>query len=431
METNSSNSKGYNDFQKQVNRCMKYTNLNSKIDSVKKNRFIKLFSNSHEQYMFLLLRVMNAYAFFVQMNESLLYSNNEFRISILNYIFDPSFFAQFYPSFSYNFSQNSNEMNIPTEIPNENDIDLISIDVEDEMLEIKQAYSPFDSSILLNHFFDLHFSCIDKNIFFIAYFSYISNQIVPEDNYKEYSIYSQMNNNYVPYPGRYVKYIPIDEKLLTFIDNVLTTSYPTQQIIQNQINVFFTKNQYWSTQRRSIFHNYLQNWGIKKILQIKAYTKCTVHFSTTFYEWRMSSENQNSSIVKLDENQMALQINHFMPQSIETLQMNFANNDTNCLDIGFFSPNSRTKKTNYTLIKKYICYFTMNNANVLDNLALDFVNIVLKQNFSHKNTVIYGDYDKYNKWINLFNPTVICNTGLIAFYPYPLPIQTIGLINLS
>jgi len=84
---------------------------------------------------------------------------------------------------------------------------------------------------------------------------------------------------------------------------------------------------------------------------------------------------------------------------------------------------------NRALIKKYICYFTMNNADVLDNLALDYVNSLLLQTFSRKNTVFCGDYDKYYKWINLFSPAEIRSTGLIGFYSYFIPIQTVSLLN--
>lgn len=70
----------------------------------------------------------------------------------------------------------------------------------------------------------------------------------------------------------------------------------------------------------------------------------------------------------------------------------------------------------------------MNKRSVLDNLALDFVNSILHFNFSHKNTIIFGDYDKFIKWTNMFNSASIAYTNLIAFYPSLTPIQTINLI---
>ncbi len=116
-------------------------------------------------------------------------------------------------------------------------------------------------------------------------------------------------------------------------------------------------------------------------------------------------------------------------QSQQNFESNIGSDDNNCLDFGLFPLKRKSQKHNCALIKKYICYFTMNNADVLDNLAPDYVNSLLLQAFSRKNTVFCGDYDKYYKWINLFSPAAIRSTGLIEFYPYLIPIQTVSLFN--
>lgn len=201
---------------------------------------------------------------------------------------------------------------------------------------------------------------------------------------------------------------------------------PSNHTPNIQNNFLNLKNQYWSTQRKTTFHNYLKNWGVKEIFQIKSYPKCTLHFNKIFYEW---SVNNPSILTKLDKEQMSLEAIHFLQYDSLSRELSFNNDEKTCLDFGFFSPKEKKRKPNYPLIKKYICYFTMNNTNVLDNLALDFVNSTIKQTFSRKNTVICGDYDKYYKWVSIFNPILLRSTGLIEFYPYSLPIQTINLIN--
>ncbi len=66
MDTNNSGNPRDDDFLQKMMRYTKYSNLNSKINSVQMNRFRLLFSSANEKYIFLLLRIMNAYSVYVQ-----------------------------------------------------------------------------------------------------------------------------------------------------------------------------------------------------------------------------------------------------------------------------------------------------------------------------------------------------------------------------
>lgn len=416
------------DFSKEVARYYKYVNLNSKLNLKQNNRFIKLFSNGKEHYMFLLLRIMNIYSLSVQKNEQLLNSNRDFANNILNYIFDPIFFSQHNFTFYQDPFQLQNNTETPDEVLVENDIDSVNfsanIDQEPEL-----APSPFDSTLYLKNFFDIHFTRIGDDVFFNVFYSYNENHIVIEDNANEYATYLSNCNSplYTPYFGKYKESVIINDNFKTFIDNVFTANTPTPLIAQNQLQIFYSKNLYWTKQKRQIFHNYINNFGIQRIPQTDLFTNCLINFNMQFYEWSVD-EDKNFKNIKLVHSQFSNEVMHFLQNDSVSYNMTYANDEKHCLSIGFQSSKGKYKKPNLPLIRKYIYYFTMNKRSVLDNLALDFVNSILHFNFSHKNTIIYGDYDKFYKWTNMFNSASIVYTNLIAFYPSLTPIQTVNLI---
>lgn len=414
------------DFQKEIATYMKYVNLNSPINTKQKNRFIKLFLNGKEQYMFLLLRIMNIYSISVRNNEQLLYSNPDFAKNILNYIFDPTFYSQY--SFNQADFQILNDSEISEDVANQDDLDLLNISVRTEQ-ENAPLSSPFDNYIFLKNFFDIHFYRLGDNIYFNAYYSYHDNHIIIEDNVKEYSMYLNNCNNssFIPYFGKYRISVVIDDRFKQFIDQVFTSSTPNPQIFQSPI--FYSKNQYWTMQKRQTLHNYINNFGIQIIFQKKSFSNCLINFNNHFYEW-ICNDEEKTGIFKLDNLQFSMQVMHFLQNDSETLKASYANDTKHCLSVRFL-PAKSDHKTKPSIIKEYIKYFTMNSKSVLDNLALDFVNSILCFKFSHKNSIIYGDYDKFYKWVNLFSPGNIVFTNLIAFYPSLMPTQIINLIYKS
>lgn len=295
MDTNSSGKKGNEDFKKQVMRQMKYSNLNSKINVTQINRFKKLFSNEKEPYMFLLLRIMNAFSLYVYTNEQLYNWDNGFRSFILSYIFDPIFILDI----TQNTTQGNYIDNICYSFEEEDENDIELVDNEEKHLpEEKISNYTYDKISFLSDFFDLHFDRLGDSIYFKIFYSFSNNVFFSEDNYKEYSTFliSKGTPNYVPYSGKYFKLVCIDEKFKNFIDHIFNSNIPSNYTFNIQKSFLNFKNQYWTSQRKKIFFNYLHNLRVEAVFQYDSYQKCTVHFNKIFYEWSVDNLSKETLI---------------------------------------------------------------------------------------------------------------------------------------
>lgn len=167
MGTNSTGKNENENFNKPIMRYMKYTNLNSDIKTKQINRFKKLFSNDNEPYMFLLLRIMNAFSLYVYTNEQLYSQDNEFRNFILSYIFNHIFILEI----NQNTTQGNYVNDICYSLEEEDDIELENNE-EEHLPEEKKSNYTYDKITFLRDFFDLHFHRLGDSIYFKIFYSF-------------------------------------------------------------------------------------------------------------------------------------------------------------------------------------------------------------------------------------------------------------------
>lgn len=69
-------------------------------------------------------------------------------------------------------------------------------------------------------------------------------------------------------------------------------------------------------------------------------------------------------------------------------------------------------KANIDNAIKHLFFFTIGDKNTFDNLAKDLISLATHPGFKQRNTIVKGDLDKLDKWLNLIN----------SISPYILPI---------
>lgn len=145
----------------------------------------------------------------------------------------------------------------------------------------------------------------------------------------------------------------------------------------------------------------------------KDYTKCNVRYLPRYgagYVWDINADFPINYEPKDDLSKQIVYKDSTNGASILN-----STDKTYCLNVCFCKP-KKSKKPNQNLIKDYLRYFTMNSSNVLDALALDYVNSILCWDFHHKNTLVLGDKDKLKKWLDLFCSLQMAGANLIMFY---------------
>ena len=403
----------YNDneeFLKALKKTMKYTNITIDLQQKQYNRFLKLFGNGKECNMLLLLRILDAYVMHVHFNS---FRHNPTIVQ--NYIFDKTFWENAVKLLCSNLSQYDIEPTRPeddVEIIMENYDDNAEIVISNSVQnydvyseQIKGGYESYslggnyqqlpqqERLLFLRQFFDLHFYSLECKVFYNCPVIYGKNAVI----FDELELLSnRIWCNTIP--------VEIDEKIYEFINYYMST------IPKN----FCVEIGYWTHNREQLFKNYLSNFNLFEIFQYKKYAKCFVRYQYQYgagYEWDI---NSNCPKNVEPENDLIRQ-EGFREGNNGVAIMNSINEEY-CLNVGFIKPKSKTKKPNKALIKAYISYFTMNNPKVLDELSLDFVNSIMCWEFSQKNTIVTGDYDKIYKWLDMFNVFSLMNTGLICFF---------------
>lgn len=146
-----------------------------------------------------------------------------------------------------------------------------------------------------------------------------------------------------------------------------------------------------------------------EIFQNNIYQKCLVILNDDDYYWTNTDDCIN---VELPNDPFITKIFH-IGQQFES-QRKVMDYDC-CFGIQITSNITvRSKKHYFRLIREYLRHFTMDEISVLDSLALYFVNAILDMKYYHKNTLVCGDIDKFNHWIDLFCPSnLIRNISLM------------------
>lgn len=338
----------YSEYEKDFFREEKNKVLNDKLEQEQEGRFSTLFGGTKGSSIFLLLRIMDYYTIFVSRHMDIYTNSEEFRKYVKAQIFDPEFIKKV-------LSRSSQAPDVS---------------------ELKK----------LRNFFDAHFYRQNNTaIFYKCFYHFNQQNQIQFDEIFDYETLSSLNTTTqsIYYTG-----ICIDDNFLNYIDSIIPSN--------NLLNTFQTDRAH------TILRNYIGNMHLCVFFQYNHYEVCYIRYGNEYgsaYEWSIESDG-----VKLLEtnNNMAREMDYVNIVRNGFINNNLFNKKIYCLNVHFLTPKPKSKKPNKDLIKAYLSYFTMNNPDVLDALALDFVNSVLCKNYKHKNTLVTGDYDKFHKWHSLF-----------------------------
>lgn len=415
------------DSEEKILRGIKYVRLNHQLEQKQYNRFQKLFGNGKECHALLILRILDAYTMFVSPNPNL-YCMESLYNFVNNFIFDKEFWKNAVELLPYNTMEFDIE---PTKA--ENDIEEIikseSIEVINEsnteniegcsngsnnesndelnaenIIYYSNNFNDNDkivtqaqnSLLTFKNFFDSHFLRQGYTIYYSCNITYNENYRINCNELTE--LQTQKYDNSI--------FITITDYIYQFIDNIMSNI---------PMGVPFEKR-YWTPNRRNLFYNYINNFGLFKIFQFKNYSKCNIRYSNFYgagYIWDINSKTPMYSDGKDD---IICQMGYI--EGNNGVYHLTTDDPKYCINICFNKLKSKSSKPNKELIKAYLRYFTMNSTEVLDKLALDYANSILCWDFYHKNTLVSGDIDKIYKWDNLFGCMPIASTGTITFYLY-------------
>ena len=416
------------DSDKKPNLWIKYYELNMPEIKKQVNRFKTLFPRGKELYIFLFIRTMNMYSVLIRHNFLGFLQKPEFQEKVIESILDRSFINDVLLYFPMNNQQSDEQALVNPFIENENENDIKYI-IENKFRfpdSTNDSLNYDEYSHKLMRFFDYHFQRINGNVFFNSYAGFNTEFKFVDNTFNEYLNYiASINKEGIElYSGCPCYRIPLDNNFIEFFASIF--SHPLTLKYLSDMNIiplnWSDRKHNWSDQKKAILKNYFINFNLAIVFQNKKYQNCLIRFGGDYYKWNCS-ENNKSGLDKLSSSQLYLIMTHG-PQGINWFNRLYNTVDAEyCLSVAFPFPKPKSKKPNKELIKNYLKYFTMNNTTVLDNLALDFVNSILNQNYSHKNTVVIGDYDKFYKWINLFSNNAILQTELIEIFPYITPFQ--------
>lgn len=203
------------DYQKEIFRHMKYTNLNADINHEQAGRFAKLFGRGREYMAFLLLRIMNYYAILVFNNINQYANDESFRKYVTDCIYDHDFL---------------NSINhLSSQLAYKNQSNETDDDADDGNVELRK----------LQKYFDAHFSRQNESVIYTCTFGYTQfNQIYTN----EYHDYLNCSNGF-PSPSNNVS-VYIDDNFYKFIDEMMSFRCNPSKT-------------FWSENRCKYFHNYI------------------------------------------------------------------------------------------------------------------------------------------------------------------------------
>ena len=376
------------DLDKEYKRVGKYNNIN--VDIVKKQelRFFKLFAPGEEKYIFLFLRAMNLYAVH-QANFSLFHKNNAYESSFLISIFCDEYFSII-------------------------DKDFIDGKIYPEILKKQHDFRliHLTSLPLLKEYFDLHFVHDGNYAIYKSLYAINPNQQFVYDDYTIFMQYKQHGLSDLCF-----KITPVNDDFLNFINLVMTSS--------NNRKNFYHEN-FWSERKFNLLKEYINNLFYSEIFQITTYERGLIRYNDILSEWNFNKTTGETKQTACDPNNLSLQIQKVYSQNNGISK----NDDRFCINISLHKT-KKSKTPNKALIKTYLEYFTMNKLSVLDSLSLDFVNSIILHFYSHKNTIISGDFDKFNKWRSMFGFDAVASLGLIRLYSFYTQIRIENLLNIS
>lgn len=411
-----SNVTNNDEFSKKIIRGMKYYNINIDLQLKQRNRFKSLFPKGKEMFMYLILRAMNAYCMYVQPFVFSYIDGSKFKKDILNFIFDKNIFS------SLNLTLDP-ERYPDLNVQPEQDITIFFDESNDELEEPITNEESLTSTVPNSHnlssqdklknFFDFHFERAGEIVLFKCFYEHDDLRIL----FKDSDAYSSAIQNNSEISFKY-KMFAISSDMLNYLDDVMAKAFKRPM---------FKEIRFWSNSRKTLFHNYIYNFDIRCFFQFSKYEKCLIRFGKDFYNWNYS-ENNSFSLESLKSEQTNLEVIHRMPNAIYMMPDYYSSQNKYCISVQFLYDKKPSKPDN-DLIKKHLKYFTMNNIDVLDNLALDFVNSIFTPTYLHKNTIISGDYDKFYKWYSIFTPTNIVQSRLMRIYPNPIQTGVYNLLN--
>lgn len=358
MDTLNGNS-NQGDLRKEYMRFGKYNNLNVEIIKKQEQRFFKLFAPGEEKYIFLFFRAVNTYAVH-QADISLFHNNKTYEASVVNSIFCDDYFS----IIDKDFIDGKIYPNFFKKAPN---LELLSL----------------TSIPLLKKYFDLHFIPDGDYAIYKSLYAINQKQQIVYDDYTIFIQYKQHG-----FSNLCFKSSPVNDDLLNFINHVMTSS--------NNRKTFYHEN-FWSERKFNLLKEYINNLFYSEIFEIKKYERGLIRYNNVLCEWNYNSSIGEAKQTAYDPNNLSLQVQELYIQNNGASE----NDDRFCINISLHKT-KKPKNPNKALIKTYLEYFTMNNPTVLDSLSLDFVNSILLHYYSHKNTIISGDYDKFYKWRTMF-----------------------------
>lgn len=413
------------EFMRDLIPAMYKNNLNANLRENQNKRLKAILGTCPEYMTIVLLKAMNIYSnlrnnldIFYKITDDMINKafnhifSNDFLSQLSSYISDERLQTEHYKHINY-VEEHVREFNDKEYV---SEADILGLKTEDEVREYYTQLEPKDATnkipdifTICKDFFDLHFKRIDYNVNFILYYGLNSVSTIiadPFETFKSFKynyIYSNNKNN--PYNFLYsYKPVPITEDFYDFIDKIFSK---ISSVNMQEYNV----QVYWINCRDKL-KTYIENTDQVLILQYRYYKECLIVIGDTFFKWLYDGEN-----FKIECPAEQTTLKYILKSNLSQ----FASFDVSkkcCLNIMIDFPSNKSKKPNKELIKSYLSYFTMNNMSVLDSLALDYVNLILNTNISAKNTVVYGDFDKFIHWYDFLMQGTPYQLKYITKHPY-------------
>lgn len=378
------------DLEKEYMRYGKYRNINNDLLEEQNKKFYKLFPPGTEKYIFLFLRATNIYILNLQQDLTQFNSNQKYKDAVFQKIFG-----------DYDFSKiilYETSCPVPNALKNYYNF----------------IYETNHCLKILKDFFDKHFTQNGDNIFYNNFFTIATNGVL---DYDEHNIYNQFKlTDPHALANIFCLSTLVNDQFYDFLNTIMKHA--------NKMPNFIREN-FWSESKFSSLKDYISNLFNWKFFQHEKYDRCFVRYNNTLSEWNANNSTA-ISITTFDSNDLAQQVAEVYYQNNGAPE----NDYSYCINISFHTP-KKAMKPNKQLIKTYLKYFTMNNPSVLDSLSLDFINSILLSHCLHKNTIVNGDYDKFDKWRTIFGFDSIASCGLIRLYPFNMQIRTDNLLNVS